>query len=204
MTCPNASDGTLTTWNVHTGPQCESAASNCSNCDAYVGKWAVSDVFYMGATFRFHAALLCAYLSRWWDEFGKLKQSTLALSELFSQISGIVQAWIPLQFNSWHNSQNWGRVGIALALMMSLHSAWGGAGWHPVSIRKAPKPSLCLFSSRKIISGYLFIRFETIPLPFFFLADVKPFRALLLFRTNSSVNMRRMAIMKELHFTLSV
>jgi hypothetical protein len=39
------------------------------------------------------------------------------------------------------------------------------AGWHPVSFRKAPKPSLCLLTVAKS-SHRLFSRFETIPLLF--------------------------------------
>jgi hypothetical protein len=39
------------------------------------------------------------------------------------------------------------------------------AEWHPVSIRKAPKPSLCLLTVAKS-SRHLFSRFETIPLLF--------------------------------------
>jgi hypothetical protein len=74
------------------------------------------------------------------------------------------------------------------------------AGWHPVSFRKAPKPSLYLLTVAKS-SCHLFSRFETIPLLFF--SSMKPLLALLLFCTNSNVNMQRMAIMKELHFTLS-
>jgi hypothetical protein len=39
------------------------------------------------------------------------------------------------------------------------------AEWHPVSFRKAPKPSLCLLTIAKS-SRHLFSRFETIPLLF--------------------------------------
>jgi hypothetical protein len=38
-------------------------------------------------------------------------------------------------------------------------------GWHPVSFRKAPKPSLCLLTVAKS-SRHPFSRFETIPLLF--------------------------------------
>jgi hypothetical protein len=70
-------------------------------------------------------------------------------------------------------------------------------GWHPVSFRKAPKPSLFLLTVAKS-SSHLFSRFETIPL-LFLLADVKQLLTLLFFCRNSNV-MRRMAIMEELHF----
>jgi hypothetical protein len=80
-----------------------------------------------------------------------------------------------------------------------LEVGWDEAGWHPVSFRKASKPSLCLLTVAKS-SRRLFSRFEIIPL----FSSVKPLLALLLFYANSNVNMRRIAIMKELHFTLSV
>jgi hypothetical protein len=72
------------------------------------------------------------------------------------------------------------------------------AGWHPISFRKAPKPSLCLLTGTKS-SHHLFSRFETTLLLF---SSVKPLLALLLFCTNSNVHMQRMAIMKELNFTI--
>jgi hypothetical protein len=59
------------------------------------------------------------------------------------------------------------------------------AGWHPVSFRKAPKPSLCHLTVAKS-SRHLFSRFETIPL---FFSSVKSLLAFLLFCTISNVNM---------------
>jgi hypothetical protein len=50
------------------------------------------------------------------------------------------------------------------------------AGWHPVSFRKAPKPSLCLLtvakSSRQLLADLKPSRF--------FLADVKPLLAIII------------------------
>jgi hypothetical protein len=48
-------------------------------------------------------------------------------------------------------------------LFTVLEVGWDEAGWHPVSFRKAPKPSLCLLKVAKS-SLHLFSRLETIPL----------------------------------------
>jgi hypothetical protein len=52
-----------------------------------------------------------------------------------------------------------------LSLPPELEVGQDEVGWHPVSFRKAPKPSLCLLTVAKL-SYHLFSRFETIPLLF--------------------------------------
>jgi hypothetical protein len=95
----------------------------------------------------------------------------------------------------------------------SVEVGWDEAGWHlvsfrkeagchPVSFRKAPKPSLYLLTVAKSSDHIFFSRFETIPL---LLKQYETTLGIIIFFcTNSNVKMRRMAIMKELHFTLSV
>jgi hypothetical protein len=77
---------------------------------------------------------------------------------------------------------------------------WDEAGWHPVSFQKAPKPFPCLLTVAKSSHHLL----ADLKLSRFFFSSVKSLLTLLLFCTNSNVNMQGTAIMKELHFTLSV
>jgi hypothetical protein len=54
------------------------------------------------------------------------------------------------------------KLEYASIIWSPVHSALGGAGWHSVSFRKAPKPSLCLFNSHKMIPPPFFSRVEAI------------------------------------------
>jgi hypothetical protein len=76
---------------------------------------------------------------------------------------------------------------------------WGGMASH--FFLKSPETIPLPFNSHKLIPPPFLADLKS---PHFFLADVKPLLALLLFCTNSNVNMQCIAIMKELHFTFSV
>jgi hypothetical protein len=92
---------------------------------------------------------------------------------------------------------------IHLKLSLTYHAYMQCLRWGGMASRFFSKSPETIPLPRKIIPPPL-SHIWNHPASFFFFSSVKQLLALLLFCTNSNVNMRRMAVMKELHYTLSV
>jgi hypothetical protein len=64
----------------------------------------------------------------------------------------------------WYHNKFWDQrfIGTHFSPHTVLEVGRDETGWHPVSFRKAPKPSICLLTVAKS-SRHLFSRFETTP-----------------------------------------